>query len=87
MTNFLVKATKEKPVEEIKPENGKTFSLEEINKYLEGDFEIVHMFPGKLMLVNEEAGIKGLPQNEVASLLAYGTILGNAMVVDTETIA
>lgn len=80
----------------VSPKNGKTFSLDELKKFVGGYIEIVTVkFDGKdyLMVVNEEGKLNGLPYNEAATEL-YQTsfwgdcdcILGDALICDTDMI-
>lgn len=71
---------------EVSPKNGKYFSLEELNSFVDGYIEIVDLMDGRLMVVNEEGKLIGLPLNLLATVeyqKAYGPIdqiVGNALV-------
>lgn len=78
----------------VKPK-GKTFSLEELQKFVGGYIEIVHVADGKLcMVVNEEGKINHLPMNPVAtrlfSVLAPAPIndfiVGNVLICGSDEI-
>lgn len=70
------------PTREIKPRNGKKFRLEEAQKLVGGWVEMVHLYNGKILLVNEEGRIKNLPYNEPVSLYAGMRIVGNAILCE-----
>lgn len=69
---------------EVQPKNGKTFSLEELQAAVGGYIELVTIQGGsKLMLVNEEGKLNGLPFNDVATQLManpHDFVVGNALV-------
>lgn len=54
---------------EVKPENGKTFELKELQEMVGGYIEIVHLPSGKEMVINEEGKNLGLPVNRLATEL------------------
>ena len=60
-------------IEEVKPENGKTFSYEELQGFVgEGSDKMVEIVPlpsGKSIIVNEEGKLIGLKKNENATAL------------------
>jgi hypothetical protein len=60
-------------ITEVVPENGSDFKLEELYRYTDGGpIEIVRAADGKSIIVlNEEGKIKGLPYNNIATML-YG---------------
>lgn len=53
----------------VSPENGKKFSLKELQGYVGGLVEFVPLPSGKLMVVNEEGKLDGLPVNENATAI------------------
>ena len=71
----------------VEPRNGSDFSLEELHEFIGGWIEIVRLDNEKIMVVDEEGKLKGLPFN-VAATLEYNDrtgrhddiILGNALV-------
>lgn len=72
-------------VSEWKPRNGKTFTLKELQAAVGGYIELVKVVEGgsKLMFVNEEGKMNGLPINEAATELwanPHDFIVGNALV-------
>jgi hypothetical protein len=66
----------------VKPLHGKTFTLEELQKYVGGFIELVYTNDGKEMYLNEEGKLKCLPVNRTASLLYMGDdlIVGDVLV-------
>ena len=73
-------------VEDVEPANGRDFSLEELQGYVDGLIEIVSLYDGRLMVVNDEGLINGLPINPLATAIyqnATGVndyILGNVLI-------
>jgi len=65
---------------------GDTFSLEELQKYVEGYVEIVTLKDNKLLAVNEEGRLKNLPVNIPASRTAKMLIVGPALLLESEQI-
>ncbi len=56
----------------VKPLHGKTFTLEELQKYVGGFIELVYTKDEKEMYVNEEGLIHNLPLNDKATrILAH----------------
>lgn len=72
----------------VSPRNGNNFELDELQEYVGGYIEIC--YPGifnshhadKIMVINEEGKLQGLPLNQLATLV-YGNpddvIVGNAL--------
>lgn len=54
-------------IQEIKPKNGKSFSLEEMQDFVGGLVQIFALPSGKEFIVNEEGKINDLPENEMAT--------------------
>jgi len=75
--------------EEVQPENGKTFELEQLSKIVGGYIEVVYI-PGRLIVCNEEGKLNGLPYNanataEFSRYLPGDFLVGNILVCkDTE---
>ena len=82
-------------ITEVKPNNGKTFSLKELQKFVGGLVEIVPLPSGKEICVNEEGKLIDLPKNEEATKIwreeypieTYGfnndeLIVGDALLVE-----
>jgi len=78
-------------VKSVKPKNNKTFSLKELQSYVDGYIQIVKTRDDRLMIMNEEGKINNLPYNEIAtSLYIYGShdvVVGNVLVTDKELIS
>ena len=78
-------------VTSVNPENGKTFSLSELQKMVGGYIEIIP-FQNQVMVVNEEGKINGSKLNEEASVIfsnTYGhidAIYGNVIMCSSELI-
>lgn len=78
-------------VEEIEPENGMDFTLEEAQKIVGGWVELLRIAgplpqydlpeKGLVMLVNEEGRLDGLPPNEQATMIFQRDfIVGDALI-------
>lgn len=76
----------------VHPENNHDFSLEELQNYVEGDIQIVHLSDNEVLVVNEEGKLHRLPFNENATkvwIKYYGKsdyIVGNALVCNSDEI-
>ena len=57
-------------IEDITPDNGQDFTLEELQGHVGGLIEIVEIPNGYILVVNEEFLINGPPFNPVATSLA-----------------
>lgn len=71
---------------ETQPSNGTDFSLTELQAVVGGFIEVVHLSDGRLMVVNEEGKLDGLPINEKASELYPDLIVGDVLVCDIKQI-
>ena len=81
MLNFCVAECTQ---EDVEPENGTDFTLDELQEFVGGYIEIVHLHDGKIMVVNEEGRLLNLPPNWMATDL-HGLpelIVGNALVCE-----
>lgn len=68
-------------VSEITPKNGTDFSLKELRDVVKGYIEIVNLPDGRIMVVNEEGKLYGLPINQQATnLYGYEIIVGDVLV-------
>jgi len=74
-------------VREIHPEYGAAcFTTSELHELVDGWLECVYLPDGRLMWINEEGKLRGLPSNPLATLLArsvlqpYDYIAGPAVV-------
>ena len=74
------------------PKNGTTFELEEMQEIVGGYIEIIRLNDGRIIIVNEEGLLQGLPVNiEATNILRrdHSTtqyIVGNAIVCDAEMV-
>ena len=81
---ILIKANKE--TRDVEPSNGKTFSLKELQGYVGGYIELIHIVSGDykdhIMVVDEEGLLKQNPVvNATASLIAVRRIVGDVLIV------
>lgn len=70
---LLIKALAPKGsrVETVFPQNGKVFTLEELQKFVGGYIEALHLQDGQIMFLNEDGKSMGLPYNLIADQLAH----------------
>jgi|TARA_X000000368_G_C22938590_1_gene671044 hypothetical protein len=77
-------------VKSVKPKNNKTFSLKELQSYVDGYIQILKTRDERIMIINEEGKLNNLPYNEIASsLYIYGMqdpVVGNVLVMDKQMI-
>ena len=73
---------------DVEPKNGRDFQLSELQKIVCGYIEIVNLTDGRLMVVNEEGKLKGLPVNDEATkLVGYNdVIVGDVLVCSRKQI-
>lgn len=77
---------------EKNPDNGKDFSLEELQMIVGGIIEIVELADGNLMVLHEEGKLIGLPKNHTATHLFqigrawYDPVVGDVLVCDSKEI-
>lgn len=73
---------------EVKPQNGKFFTLEELQGYVHGYIQIVYLKDGRLMVVNEEGKFnEDFCQNMKATrLFVYDEIVGDVLVCNKNEI-
>lgn len=76
----IIKANGE--IIETQPSNGTDFSLPELQAVVGGFIEVVHLADGRLMVVNEEGKLNGLPFNKKASELYPDVIVGDVLVCE-----
>ena len=71
----------------VVPENGKHWTLRELQAKVGGYIEIARTNDGRLMVVNEDGIARRLPENPTATALyifsEVSTIYGNVIVADT----
>mgnify|MGYP001602604492 CR=1 len=89
MPNVIIKTTGE--LLPSKPA-GDTYTLDELQAIVGGYIEIVRLSNGRLMVLNEEGKLEGLPFNAEATALTRGIladddrIVGNVLVCDSKLI-
>lgn len=76
----IIKTTGE--IIETEPSNGTDFSLTELQAVVGGFIEVVHLPDGRLMVVNDEGKLNGLPVNPKASELYPDIIVGDVLVCE-----
>ena len=59
---------------EVNPANGSRFTLAELQAAVGGYIELLRLNDGRLMVLNDEGKLKGLPFNQMASALAWGRL-------------
>ena len=64
----------------VSPSNG-TFSLNELQTYVEGFIEIVPIDDARMAIVNDEGLLKKMPMNPVASQVAGRLLVGPVLIV------
>ena len=73
--------------ENIEPENGKIFTLKELQQVVNGLIEIVYLNEDKLMIVDEEGLLKSNPMiNREASNIANQPIVGQVIIINRDQI-
>ncbi len=73
--------------EEFSPTNGEAFSLAELQGVVGGHIEVIPLDKGRVMVLNEEGKLDGLPLNPAATLRAYGPIFSGDVIVGDVLIA
>ena len=82
----------DKEAEDYTPKNGTTFELEEMQEIVGGYIEIIRLNDGRIIIVNEEGLLQGLPVNiEATNILRrdHSTtqyIVGTAIVCDADMV-
>lgn len=61
--------------EQVTPLHPPSFSLEELQRFVCGYMEVVTLSDGRLLVLNEEGKIDGLPYNVEATLLVADVLL------------
>ncbi len=74
---------------EVNPRNGETFSLDELQEYVEGWIQVIYMKDGRPLVLNEESKLLELKMNARATLIArnagiadWDHIAGNALLCE-----
>jgi hypothetical protein len=62
--------TPDTPAREIQPANGRAFTLDEMQAYVEGYIEILRLPDGRALVINEEGKLRQMPINPEATILA-----------------
>ena len=75
----LIRATGEES--DYPPASGKKYTLEELQRAVGGDIEIVAMSDGQLMVLNEEGKVRALPFNSKATTMTRGFLAPTDMVM------
>lgn len=83
--SFLLRTNGKK--EQVNPKNGTDFSLDELQGFVHGYIQIVHLGRGEIMVINEEGKLMNLPLNKDATIIAKWNgaissrdgIVGNAL--------
>ena len=81
-------------IKEVVPENGKAFSLKELQKFIGRNIQMIFLPSGRELVFNEEGKLDDLPENKEATKLwkeeypiekypynNNGLIVGNVLVV------
>ena len=63
----------------IKPNDGKKFSLEELQKYVGGYIELIRLPGRECLVVNEEGVLLGLPLNQTITEAISRPIVGDVV--------
>jgi hypothetical protein len=78
-------------VRSVRPKKDNVFNLKELQGFVGGYIQIVKTRDSRMMIINEEGKVNGLPYNEIAtSLYIYGNhdpIMGDVVVLDKEMIS
>lgn len=74
-------------MQEIKPMNGSDYSLQELQHYVGGYVEVIHLGAGKLLIVDAEGKIKNKLPNRIATVWQiecgiYEWVAGDAVLID-----
>ena len=64
-------------IENIKPANGKSFTLAELQEMVGGLIQAVPVFEDKFIIVDEEGRLKNYQHNVIASLLVMDEVNGD----------
>lgn len=79
-------------VSQFFPRNGRRFSLEEAQGLVGGYIQVITLPANCILIVNEEGKLQGLPYNQSATAIAYGSyaissgdcIVGDAVVCPSD---
>ena len=67
-------------VEDVQPQNGTDFKLQELRDFVDGFIEVVELSPTEFLIANEESAIRDFEYNPIASSLANEPIFGNVLI-------
>ena len=72
----------------VEPENGTDFQLKELQAMLGGYIEIVYpeSNSGAILVINEHGRALGLPENALAGMVAGVSIVGPALICNTNQV-
>jgi hypothetical protein len=91
MTSQLYKANGE--ITNVEPENGKAFSLKEMQRYVGGYIEITMLSPRRSLVCNEDGKLLNLVVNNNATALYQGSranittvLVGDVLICDDNLI-
>lgn len=75
----------------VTPSNGTDFSLEELQGFVGGYIEIIGLGNNRLVIVNEEGKILGLPKNIFVTKIIQSAgrqdiIVGNVLICDADKV-
>ena len=82
----------DKEAEDYTPKNGKTFELDELQGIVDGNFEIVRLKDGRIIVIDEEGKLKNkavnIPATNILRRDHYTTdyIVGTAIVCDSDMV-
>lgn len=69
-------------ITDIKPTNEKIFTLDELQKLVDGDIELIYLPNYKIMVVNEDGMGAGKDFNVNASIMCNLPVVGDVVVLD-----
>lgn len=72
---------------EVRPDfQATTFELHELQKLVGGYIEMLPVPGGKVMVVNEEGKLKGMPENMEASFITGQPIVGDVLIASPKEV-
>lgn len=73
--------TSDGDVREVEPKNGTDFTLEELQRIVDGNVEIIDIGYNQIMCMDEEGKIHGKHVNVLATMYASGHLFGDDVIV------
>lgn len=77
-------------ITEVQPQNGTDFKLKELQQFVGGRIELVRTTDDRLMVINEEGKLLGLPLNKKATWLyihrQHDSIMGDVLVCESHEV-